>query len=261
MKVWNRGLVVFFVVLAALFVGGCAEEETGSSGGSPNTNYNWPADIIGYEIQFTVVDAENSGMDVGNVVRYTFDSNGSVRGYNPKEDQWYTPESYYYDRSGHKAEVLLTYYGGAASETYTLTAISEDGLEGNYDYTGVTGTGTYHNTGTYKVLTTNASTGNSSEDNTQNTATGTGKLTIYNLNGKAVAPISVYVDGSYVASFRQYYTDSGPANCDVANNEATVTLTKEAGTYTIRAADSGSASWGPKSVEVTDGGCALFGLY
>ena len=258
---WNRGFVAVLMVLAALVAGGCGEEDTGSSGGAANVNYNWPADIIGYEIQFTVVDPGDTGMDVGNVVRYTFDANGTVMGYNPKQDQWYTPESYSYTRSGHTANVFLSYFGGSASEDYTLTATSADGLKGNYDYLADVGTGYRNGSGTYEVLTTNASLGSSGGGDDQTTSTGMGKLTIYNLNGRAYAPISVYVDGSFVASFTKYHVDSGPTNCDVPDNEATVTVTREPGFYKVTAKDAQSTSWGPDTLEISEGGCTLLGLY
>lgn len=89
-----------------------------------NIDYNWPADIVGESIEFTVREPGDSGIPAGSVIIYNYDANGSVGGINPVSNRRYTPDFYTYEADGESATIYLEYSNGDSWEEYILLQMS-----------------------------------------------------------------------------------------------------------------------------------------
>ena len=127
---------------------------TGGSGGVVNTNYNWPAHIVGYQITFTVEGDDPTAptyIPVGSDVIYDYSAYGAVQGTNPVSGNVYYPDAYTYSAVGNIANIHMDYSGGTQYEEYQLTATSA--TTGTYYYSGDAGDGrgVLHNWGSYVI--------------------------------------------------------------------------------------------------------------
>lgn len=134
--------------------GGGGGGTSDTSGGSQNTNYNWPAHIVGYQITFTVKGDDPAAptyIPIGSDVIYDYSAYGAVQGTNPVSGIIYYPDAYSYSAIGNIANIHMDYNGGAQYEEYTLTATSA--TTGTYYYSGDPGDGrgVLHNWGTYVI--------------------------------------------------------------------------------------------------------------
>lgn len=155
MHLINRLIAIALIMLLSACGGGGGGGASGDSGGTENRDFNWPSEILGYQISFIVEEDDPdapTNIDIGLEVIYDYSANGSVQGTNPETSVVYTPDSYSYTTTGDKAEIRLEYAGGAAYEIYELTATSD--TTGTYYYTGNTGSGEgdKHNWGSYTIL-------------------------------------------------------------------------------------------------------------
>ena len=155
--------ILFFILF--LIISGCSGgggdgivsgDSTNPDGSNvDNTDFNWPAHILGYEISF-IVEGDSAtaptNIPIGSEVIYQYSENGAVQGTNPVSGNIYYPDSYSYAFYDNIAAINLSYSGGLATEVYELTPTSA--TEGTYYYTGNTGSGSgdLNNWGRYVIL-------------------------------------------------------------------------------------------------------------
>lgn len=148
----NRIAARVVVTCLLLGVAACGGGSGGSSsGGTANINYNWPANLVGEAIDFTVRDAGGASVAVGSVINYRFDAGGSVVGTNPESGSQFYPQSYTYSENGGSATIRLN-YGGGAYERYQLQASDCD--SGSYQLQSFDGFFSASSSGTYQITTT-----------------------------------------------------------------------------------------------------------
>lgn len=163
---YRQLLIVLVYALFAAILSGCGGggggggNNSGSNAGSGSgSNSNWPGNIIGQRIEFTVVRDISSGIPPGQTVVYDFSSDGQVRGTNPVTGQVLTPTSYTYSHSSNNARIRLNYDftssgGGTGYEEYVLRGEGSI-LQGDYDYEAVVTQGTSSGgeaSGRYRII-------------------------------------------------------------------------------------------------------------
>lgn len=148
------------------------------------------------------------------------------------------------DVSKSGTSLTLTYQGARVGD-YTEVASWSEAARGDNGYcggsTGSTGAGAGTGTGAGSGGTTSGGT--------------TGRIGVWTSRSSLPQAISVSIDGSSVGSLSTYFT-SAPTCGDAG----TITRTVSAGLHQVTASAGASMSWGPSSVSVSVGGCAMMQL-
>lgn len=131
-----------WAVVAALVLVACGGGGSGSDGSTSGegTNIDFPGNIIGERIEFTVTEAlTDTSVYVGFTVVYDFSTDGRVQGTNPVTGQVLEPVRYEYQANGNNATIYLYYEysnGGEGYEEYKLYGDSSI-MQGDYEYEAV----------------------------------------------------------------------------------------------------------------------------
>lgn len=141
------------ITMVLLFLIGCSGGS--STSGEENDLFNWPANIFGQEIDFTVKTF--TGGSVQGTINYSYDESGAVVGTNPETGAKYYPDSYSYSFESGVATIRMEYSGGIAYEEYMLTPISC--FTGTYSLTSFDGAISGTSEGDYVITSATSCTG------------------------------------------------------------------------------------------------------
>jgi len=243
---------LLYVVTCLMLLAACGSTE-GSSDGANNSNYQWPANIVGKAITFTVTEPQTAGIPAGYKITWNYGSGGQVQGHNPVTGETVAPDDYAYSKSATQAVITVNYYqyGLHAWEEFTL--IPSSSTAGNYTYRADTASGQGVKTarGTYVIDSssgTGTGTGTGGSTTTGQVAFWTKKTTTQS------GSITVNIDNAYAGGLTQHFTST--PNC---GDSGTLTKTLTSGSHSYSAKD-GTLSWGPSSFTITAGGCLTYEL-
>ncbi len=261
MRQSKRFLKALSLATAVLFLSGC-----GLFGDDDDDILSeFPVNIIGAKIEFTITSCNGCGMSPGHRVIYEFGPSGQVQGFNTQDNNVISVDSYSYSRSADRrsASVRLNYGGGAAWEDYDLQATGSGDdywMRGNYDYTGQTPTASATARGTYRVICASCADFGSGGGGGGSGGGGgggqqTGRVSFYTQSDHGCGTITVTVQGAGSKTITQF-NPNGISDCD-ATIAATFTLPAGEHSYS---ASCGNLTWGPSTFNISSNGCLMFRL-
>ena len=249
---------VFLLVLVVFGLAACGETSDSSSGDSgSNSDYNWPASIVGNRIDFTLTQASGDSVASGLTVSYYYDAGGSVVGRNPESGAEYVPDRYSYSAGGSSARIYLDY--GYGYEDYTLYPSSC--TTGSYNATSeIYGQASAENSGTYVITGGTDACGDAvgggsggSDSGSGSGSSSTAAISVWSSECDE-GNIDVYIDSTYRGSLTSCFTSGTPS----FGQSGTITVSGlAAGSYSVYG-ESTTASWGPSSTFLSAGEELLF---
>lgn len=200
--------------------GGGGGEQPGSGEGS---NQDFPGNIIGQAILFTVGDGGDTGLRSGDTIRFDFDSDGQVEGFNNVDGNRITPESYAYTTTPSQAEIELLYRGASGAtgtEQYTLFPDADTILTGRYEYLNPSFNPPVMSDGRYQIFssgTENPGDDQNDDGPVDNPGPESGRLTLGNAEGLRYTQPSTNVSGVTDANGTFTYDGGAPVTVSVGN--------------------------------------------
>lgn len=244
----KTNIKLFAIGVIILVIGsGCLKEDK---------HPEYPFNIIGAKIEFTITSCNGCGMQPGHRVIYEYGSSGQVQGFNTQDNNTISVDSYSYSRASNKrsASVRLNYHNGVATEDYDLSSSDDNWMEGSYEYTGQTPTAYATARGTYRVICSDCASFSGGSSGT-GTNTNSGRVSFFTKSDFGCGNITINVQNQGSKILSQFHSN-GISNCD-AQGAATFELTP--GQYTFTAS-CGSISWGPTSFTVYANLCKRYEL-
>lgn len=209
-----------------------------------------PSSIVGWKLVETIrtvqiVSGDLKVLQPGQTLTYQFVDENTILG---EGLHTLATQSWYQQRVGRNGIFVELEYGHGASHHNLTFQTERTGTFDDQHFFHATGSRVRY-TGTFRIEEITAPACQLQQR---------GDLTVWVSNSRADTRVDVTVDGLGTRSSTVYFTSAPP--CDGTGDGLMRFTDVPAGSYTLRAKDQGTTTWGPTTVNVNACGCTRFEL-